>query len=316
MLIISNINSSFPCPCALRPLLFPWPQHWDMGLGFFPLSFCSLFKQADSIYYSVGAKYIEKPTILSFSSLHTPPLLLPLSAIFSDFRALSNSFFWDQLQARSPVSCDVLGETEWDGDEGKVLWVGQGKHIPIWLKPIFCSLCLSWFHPHPLLYFTENGGSAKEGAHIWVPDSHWLSHPSPALEGLSVQLALPFFWPASREAPTGEAQNNLRASCWGGSGQLWAVFSGLCSLKHLTLSRASAGLLFSPYRHKMRSIVVPQCPGITLVKFVFPETKFTGPPLGCLGCKFWGSKSPVHLLFPSLKDHGNHQMWFFFLPSF
>lgn len=216
MLIISNINSSFPCPCALWPLLFPWPQHWDTGLGFFfPLSFCSLFKPAESIYYSVGAKYKEKPTILSFSSLHTPPPLLPLSALFSDFRALSNSFFWDQLQARSPASCDVLGETEWDGDEGKVLWVGQGKHIPIWLKPIFCSLCLSWFHPHPLLYFTENGGSAREGAHIWVPDSHWLSHPSPALEGLSVQLALPFFLASEQ-----------RGSNWGSSEQSQGLLLG------------------------------------------------------------------------------------------
>lgn len=56
------------------------------------------------------------------------------------------------------------------------------------------------------LFQAEDRGSAREGAYIWGPDSHWLSYPSPALEGLSVQLALPLF--LAREQ---------RGSKWGSS---------------------------------------------------------------------------------------------------
>lgn len=161
MLIISTMTPSFPFPCRLRPLLFPQPQLWHMGLWFSPFPFVLLLNQLTLLFSKC---YICRETLTPlFPSPQSTslPLLHP-SALSSDFRELSSSFFRDQLQARSPVSCDVLGKIEWGGHGGNINWVERGKHIPILLKPFFCSLGLSWFHLHALLYFKLRMGAVQE----------------------------------------------------------------------------------------------------------------------------------------------------------
>lgn len=174
------------------------------------------------------------------------------------------------------MSCYALGDIEWVWDGGKLHLGGTGEAHPNLTETHFLQSGFVLVSPSSFAIFqAENGGSAGEGAGIWVPDSHRLSDPNPALEGLSVQLALPLFL-ASKQ----------RGSNWGSSeqsqglllGWLWAAvgcFLWPLQFRALTLSRASVGLLFFPYRHKMKSRVALQCLCITLVKFVFPETQLT-----------------------------------------
>lgn len=118
----------------------------------------------------------------------------------------------DELQARSPVSCDVLGKIEWGGHGGNMNWVGRGKHVPIlFLQSGFVLVSPSRF----AILQAQNGGSAEEGAHIWVPDSHWLSNPNPSLVGRSVQLALPLVLASEQ-----------RGSNWGSTEQSQGLLLG------------------------------------------------------------------------------------------
>lgn len=113
------------------------------------------------------------------------------------------------------MSCNILQEMEWSGD-GATCTGGEGKAQPSPTYTHFLQCGVVLISPSCFAMFQAgDGGSTGEQACIWGPDSHWLSDPSSALEGLSVHLALPLF--LAREQ---------RGSNWGSSEQSQGLLLG------------------------------------------------------------------------------------------